>query len=257
MSRRQQDGSFSGISAKFARNIYATSKGRLRMAVLQQQLAGLIESPQPLRVLDIGAGQGQFNSYFAQHGHTVIHTDIAADMIAAAKQHHQQLGVADAYQYWQASLYDLPDLLQQQFDVVLCHAVLEWLVQPAQAIAVLRQLLAADGQLSLMFYNRDAKLFANMVYGNFAYVSDDLTVKKTVRLSPQNPIDPTAVDSWLAAQQLQVIQRTGVRCFHDYLRDKTDQQRFDELLALELRYCQHPTFQPLGRYQHWLIQHQQ
>jgi S-adenosylmethionine-dependent methyltransferase len=30
----------------------------------------------------------------------------------------------------QGALHDLPDQLHQRFDVIVCHAVLEWLAEP-------------------------------------------------------------------------------------------------------------------------------
>ncbi|SPW28976.1 putative S-adenosyl-L-methionine-dependent methyltransferase [Edwardsiella tarda] len=42
-----------------------------------------------------------------------------------------------------------------------------------------------------------------------------------------------------------------MRVFHDYLRDKSQQEgAFDDLLALEQRYCRQEPFVSLGRYIH-------
>lgn len=250
------DTSFQGITSKFSKNIYATSKGRIRLAVLARDLKPLLEQPTttPMRILDIGAGLGQVNHWFAAAGHQVMHTDIAAEMVAQAAQVHQQAGLGEQYQYLCAALQDLPTHLgEQKYDLVICHAVLEWLQDPQAAIAILKGFLSADGCLSLMFYNRDAKLFANTIYGNFDYVQNDLQVKKKVRLSPQQPIRPADMDAWLAAEQLQVLGKTGVRCFHDYLREPQRDQNADALLELELKYNREAPYQAMGRYQHWLI----
>ncbi len=53
------------------------------------------------------------------------------------------------------------------FDLVLCHAVLEWLAQPQQALHKLFGLIRPGGHLSLMFYNRDALIFRNLIRGNW------------------------------------------------------------------------------------------
>lgn len=257
MSQREsKDRSFNGMSDKFARNIYATAKGMIRLAVLQRDLQALIDSPTQLKVLDIGAGLGQLSQAFAAAGHHVTHTDIAADMVQGAEQAHRAAGLQQQYRYLVASLQQLPQqLADEKFDLVLCHAVLEWLVEPAAALALCKQFMSAHGRLSLMFYNRDAKLLANVIYGNFDYVNDDLQVKKKVKLSPQQPLAPGQVAEWLTLIGLEPLQQTGVRCFHDYLRHRADQQRYDELLALELRFNQQAPFNQIGRYLHWLIRH--
>ncbi|KXS34655.1 MAG: SAM-dependent methyltransferase [Idiomarina sp. T82-3] len=253
MNKKQARGDFTGISQKFARNIYGSTKGRLRMAVLKRDLAPFIDGPKRT-ILDVGAGLGQVNEWFLTKGHAVIHTDIAADMVEEAQQNHEQLGLTRRAQYIVAPLEALTaQLPDQQFSLVLCHAVLEWVEDGEQAIQCLSQLLKPGGTLSLMFYNRDAQLMANAVYGNFDYIARGLKVKKTVRLSPQQPRRPQDVEKWLTEAGLQVDTKTGVRCFHDYLREVEHQQRYDELLDLEMEYNQQSPFRELGRYQHWLI----
>lgn len=255
--QRRKDTSFDGRTQKFSKNIYATTKGKLRLAVLERDLQPLFElaKQRTLKILDVGGGLGQLSMRFAELGCEITHTDISDEIVAAAQQAHQQAGVAECYHYLVAPLQELPEKLQQTYDVVLCHAVLEWLVEPQAALKTLKQLMAPTGQLSLMFYNRDAKILANIIFGNFDYVQADLTVKKTVRMSPQQPLSPPEVENWLADEQLRVVTKTGVRCFHDYLRNRDDQQRFDELLALELKYNRQAPFVDIGRYLHWQIQH--
>lgn len=224
------------------------------MAVLKRDLQSLIDGPKRT-ILDVGAGLGQVNEWFLSQGHHVIHSDISLEMVQEAQQRHEQLGLGRFSQYIAAPLNELPEHLpDQQFSLILCHAMLEWIDDGEQAVRQLSALLKPGGVLSLMFYNRNAKIMANAVYGNFDYIARGLKVKKTVRLSPQTPHDPQQVEHWLTTAGLHITQQTGVRCFHDYLRDINDQQRFDELLELELAYNQRSPFKELGRYQHWLIE---
>ncbi|NQZ04500.1 methyltransferase domain-containing protein [Idiomarina sp.] len=253
MKKQQSRGNFTGISKKFARNIYGSTKGRLRMAVLKRDLAPFIDGPKRT-VLDVGAGLGQVNEWFLAKGHAVIHTDIAQDMVMEAQQNHEQLGLTRRAQYMVTPLEELATQLpDQQFSLILCHAVLEWVDDGKAALHHLAKLLKLGGTLSLMFYNRDAQLMANAVYGNFDYIARGLQVKKTVRLSPQQPRRPQDVEQWITEAKLCIESKTGVRCFHDYLREVEHQQRYDELLDLEMEYNQQSPFRELGRYQHWLI----
>lgn len=252
--KRQQRGDFSGISRKFSKSIYDTTKGKLRMEVLRRDLAPLL-AIEPCRVLDIGAGLGQVNQWFQEKRFSVVHSDLSAEMVEEAKLRHIAAGLGEQCEYVSASLAELVSRQPlTQYDIVLCHAVLEWLPDTELAIKQMAALLKPGGQLSLMFYNHHAQLFANAIYGNFDYIERGLKVKKTVRLSPQNPAVPEEVDQWLQREGLIVRQKTGVRCFHDYLRNIEHQQRFDELLALEMKYNQMSPYRELGRYQHWLIE---
>lgn len=49
---------FDRIGAHFLKNIYATAKGRIRLAVLQRDLAPLL-SENPIEILDIGGGTNE------------------------------------------------------------------------------------------------------------------------------------------------------------------------------------------------------
>ncbi|WP_416146210.1 methyltransferase, partial [Pseudomonas aeruginosa] len=57
--------------------------------------------------------------------------------------------------------------LTEPYDLVLCHAVLEWLAEPHAILPVLHQLCAPGGWLSLAFYNRDALIYRNLLKGHF------------------------------------------------------------------------------------------
>ncbi len=251
---KKTDRSFDGIAAKFARNIYSSSKGALRQAVLLRDLLELPQLQQPCRLLDVGAGQGQLALALAARGHSVHLTDISADMLAMARQ-QAELAQFSQLSFEQIGLAELAMSTPTVYPLVLCHAMLEWLAEPELALAQLRQLVAPGGVLSLMFYNKDAKRFANMVFGNFDYVAADLQVKKKVSLNPQQPLVPQDVLRWCQQAGFSLLGKTGVRCFHDYLRDRSLQQsHFDQLLALELQFNRQEPYASLGRYQHLLLQ---
>ena len=69
-----QDRNFDDIAEKFSRNIYGTTKGQLRQAILWQDLDRVLAEmgPQKLRVLDAGGGEGQTAIKMAERGHQVI-----------------------------------------------------------------------------------------------------------------------------------------------------------------------------------------
>ncbi|MGI5308973.1 methyltransferase domain-containing protein [Rheinheimera sp. WS51] len=253
-TNNKQDRNFDNIAAKFGRNIYDTTKGKIRQHVLMRDLQQLELLQQPCHILDVGAGQGQIALQLAALGHSVLLTDISSEMLAIAKQHAQSLQISNV-QFEQVSLAHLVQKEQSGYKLVLCHAMLEWLSEPQAAIAQLSQLLSPGGILSLMFYNKDAKRLSNIIYGNFDYVVADMQVKKKVPLSPQHPLQPEEVLSWCKQAGLNLIAKTGVRCFHDYLRNLSQQQsHFEQLLALELQYNRQEPYASLGRYQHLILQ---
>lgn len=249
------DRNFDNLAGRFSQNIYHTSKGKIRQAVLMRDLLELPLLSQPCQILDVGGGQGQIALKLAALGHRLCLTDISSDMLQIAQQQAAELGLTDQLQVLHSPLQQLSQVLpDKHYPLVLCHAVLEWLANPANAIQQLKQWVAPGGILSLMFYNKDAHRFSNILYGNFDYVKADMRAKKPVRLNPQQPLVSADVQAWCQQAGFTLLAKTGVRCFHDYLRDRTQQQsHYHELEALELQYNRQEPYASLGRYTHFLL----
>ncbi|CCQ09964.1 S-adenosylmethionine-dependent methyltransferase Functionally Coupled to the MukBEF Chromosome Partitioning Mechanism [Pseudoalteromonas luteoviolacea B = ATCC 29581] len=249
-----RDRSFDSISNKFSKNIYGTAKGKIREAVLRRDLTEHITwlgKDKSKRILDVGGGQGQLALFLAAQGHHVTLIDISSEMLGEARKTADMLGLSEQLTTIHASIHELPVLALGHFDLVMCHAVLEWLVEQQKALAALKDCLAEEGKLSLMYYNQEAQRFANVIYGNFDYVQKDLKVKKKVSLNPNQPLSAIQVATWLNELSLNIIDKTGVRCFHDYMRNLTKaNESFEELLALELKYNRQEPYASLGRYTH-------
>jgi len=249
------DRNFDNLASRFSQNIYNTTKGQIRQAVLMRDLLELPQLAHPCAVLDVGGGQGQLALKLAALGHQVLLTDISNEMLEHAKVQAAAQGLSSQLTVVHSPLQHLAEhLVDKQYPIVLCHAVLEWLAEPAVAIRQLQQWVAPGGVLSLMFYNKDAHRLSNIIYGNFDYVKADLRAKKPVRLNPQHPLVPAEVLSWCQQAGFTLLGKTGVRCFHDYLRDRSQQQsHYAELEALELQYNRQEPYASLGRYTHFLL----
>lgn len=248
-----QDRNFDDIADKFARNIYGTTKGAIRQAVLWQDMTTLLARlPQrPLRVLDAGGGEGLMACQLAALGHQVLLCDLSGEMIQRAQLAAEAKGVSQNMQFIQSSAQDIGQHLEQPVDLVLFHAVLEWVEQPQQVLQILVDCLTPGGALSLMFYNYNGLLMRNVVLGNFGYIDAGMPKRKKRSLSPNHPLDPQQVYRWIEDLGMQIGGKTGIRVFHDYMQNKQQQiQNFDDILALELRYCRQEPFVSLGRYIH-------
>ena len=65
------DRNFDDISHKFAKNIYGTNKGKIREAIVWQELENILArypTNKPLTILDAGGGQGQIACRLAKLG---------------------------------------------------------------------------------------------------------------------------------------------------------------------------------------------
>lgn len=248
-----QDRNFDDIAEKFSRNIYGTTKGLLRQAILWQDLDILLAEMNdgPLHVLDAGGGEGQTAIRMAQLGHHVTLCDVSQEMLKRAQAAAEEKGVSGNMHFVHCAVQDIAQHLASPVDLILFHAVLEWVADPVAVLQKLWTVLRSGGALSLMFYNADGLLMHNMVAGNFDYVQVGMPKRKKRTLSPDHPRAPAEVYRWLEQIGWQITGKTGVRVFHDYLRDKTQQQRsFEMLLELETRYCRQEPYISLGRYIH-------
>ncbi|MBY5979519.1 methyltransferase domain-containing protein [Ferrimonas balearica] len=252
------DTNFDGRARKFADNIYGTSKGQVREAVLWHQLQHrfLPRLGQGDRVLDAGGGQGQMARRVAAAGYPVLLNDLSAEMLSMARQRADEAGLASRFQYQQGAIQQLPQQIAHPYQGVVCHAVLEWASDPQAVLAALAQCLAPGGVLSLAFFNHLGAEFHNLVAGNFDNLGEAMTNRKTrrVRMVPHSPLRNEQVIEWLETLGLQVEHQCGVRVIHDYLRDKSLQQsQLERLIELELAYCERVPYRDMGRYTHLLV----
>lgn len=245
------DQNFDTLSQKFTRNIYGTVKGQIRVAVLIRDLEQHCALTQrKLRILDAGGGFGYLSQQLAAMGHEVTLCDISKQLLEKARDDIQKKPKKISLQLLHCAIQDLPNELGQ-FDLVLCHAVLEWLDNGQETLYKLRQFIRPGGYFSLMFYNIEAQRFHALVCGNFSYIKNGLKAKKTVRLTPQHPYALPTIKQWFQKWQLTTLQTSGVRVIHDYLKAGAKKQFNDsELIEMELKYSTHPAYIELGRYIH-------
>ncbi|GGW88225.1 methyltransferase [Alteromonas halophila] len=245
----KSDQIFDGLADKFAANIYGTTKGRLRHQLLCEALEPWLPET-PARILEIGGGTGVMAHFLAQHGHNVVLTDASEDVLVHAKE---LLSDTAGVTIRHARLQDSHDI--HRYDMLVCHAVLEWLDNPMEAIAFMAGEMQKGSLLSLSFFNRDALLFGNALYGNFDYIEQGMQVKKKVRLNPHNPLPVQPVIEACEQAGLTVRAKTGIRCFHDYLKDRDMQtSHYEQLLALERTHNQRHPYLWLGKYFHLMLE---
>ena len=251
-----QDRNFDDIADKFARRIYGSLKGEIRLAVLQRDFDEVlpeIAGERPLRVLDAGGGVGHFAVGLAARGHRIVHCDISARMLEKARAHYAARAPEAEVTFIHAPIQSLPERAMAPFDLILCHAVVEWLAQPREALARLLTLLRPGGLMSTLFYNRYSLMMLYLMRGCFdKAVSGELGGGGN-SLTPTNPQTPEAVLGWFEQWGHETLCHSGVRCFHDYVAAKRrDDLPREEMLAAELKISRIEAFRSTARYIHLL-----
>ena len=252
------DRNFDGIAQRFARNIYDSPKGRLRLELCWRELeqrCPVILGPEPLQVWDAGGGLGQIAAKLAARGHEVLLNDLSAEMLAMAEQQLALQAPAGRVTLRQEAIQTLAaePANFQRFDLVLCHAVLEWVQEPRALIAGLFDCLRPGGQLSLMFYNLNALVLVNMSKGNLYKLRDEDFAGHPGGLTPPAPRRPQDVIADLEGLGMEIVARRGLRLSYDLLPRRLRAERsLEDLLEIDWQYGDREPFWALGRYVHLL-----
>ena len=148
------DRNFDDLTKLFQNNIYGTPKGQLRLYALREDFAKCeIGSKGPLTILDAGGGMGQFSSELAAKGHQIELCDISNEMLEGARSIFIEQGLESQINLTQCGIQDIPQKFEQQFDLVMNHAVLEWLLDPPETLETPFAQLKPGGRLSFILFN--------------------------------------------------------------------------------------------------------
>ncbi|MDO8937643.1 MAG: methyltransferase domain-containing protein [Methylicorpusculum sp.] len=249
-----KDRNFDQLIDKFDRKIYQTAKGEWRLKLLKEDLTPFYDASDALTIWDAGCGFAQISLWLAKRGHHLTLCDVSEKMLERAREAFVNEDVAAGFYVESAQTLALK---LPQFDVILFHAVLEWLANPLPTLQTVIEQVKPGGHLSLLFYNRNTMVFGNVLKGGWRWknVLDDSYLGKGSKLTPPNPQYPHDVIDFLENNHFKIITHTGLRVFHDYLNHETlAQSNADELFELESRYCRQPTFRDMGRYVHLVAQ---
>ncbi len=256
------DRSFDTIADHFEKKVYGGLKGEIRLAVLRRDIVEYSTQMsealgRPLRILDVGAGLAQIAIELATQGHSVVINDISANMLEKAKANAEQIDQALDITWYVCPYQALAEKLTKEvdkFDLILSHALLEWLAEPAAVMDFFDQYLTDDGALSLCFYNPASFDYRNLIMGNFNLLDNtDYKADNKKSLTPNHPVAKEEVESWLKAHDYQTVRSSGLRVFHDYAPLKRGGHNDpDAVIRMELRYSQLEPYKWLGRYLHIL-----
>ncbi|MBB3107299.1 S-adenosylmethionine-dependent methyltransferase [Psychrobacter luti] len=266
------DRSFDAIADHFEKKVYGGLKGDIRLAVLRRDIFAYCTQMReiigrPLRILDVGAGLAQIAIELAIQGHELIINDISSNMLEKAQANAAQCGESNqdnaklAINWYVCPYQELEEKLAsntEKFDLIMCHALLEWLAEPVAVMDFFNQHLTENGALSLCFYNPASFDYRNLIMGNFNLLDNtEYKADNKKSLTPNHPVAKEEVESWLEAHHYQTILASGLRVFHDYSPLKRGGHNDPEaVIRMELRYSQLEPYKWLGRYLHILATRQ-
>ncbi|WP_394152746.1 tRNA uridine 5-oxyacetic acid(34) methyltransferase CmoM [Vibrio maritimus] len=251
-----QDRNFDDIAHKFAKNIYGSEKGEIRQTIvwedLTQALAELDDTKKTLKVLDAGGGLGQVSQRIAERGHHITLCDLSSEMLKLAKAEVEKNGLLSQYRWIHSPVQDIAEHMEQEVDLTLFHAVMEWLADPKPALEAVLQQVKPGGIASVMFYNHHGLVFKNVICGNIPHVLDGMPHRKRFKLQPQKGLKPEDVYQWIEEAGFEICGKSGIRSFSDYIGNMQYMGDYtaEDVLKLEQQLCRQEPYLSMGRYIH-------
>lgn len=256
-----QDRNFDDIAHKFAKNIYGSDKGEIRQHIVWEDLLTIMSTLESnrLHVLDAGGGLAQMSQKLAALGHHVTLCDLSSEMLQLAEQDIVKNGLREQYRLIHTPVQSIGEHLDEPVDLVMFHAVMEWLADPKSALEILLSQVKPGGMASIMFYNYHGLVFKNAICGNIPHVLKGMPHRKRFKLQPQKGLKPEEVYQWISDAGFTLCGKSGIRAFSDYIGNMKNMgdYQFDDVLALERQFCRQEPYVSLGRYIHVWAQKRQ
>jgi S-adenosylmethionine-dependent methyltransferase len=210
-----------------------------------------------LDVLDAGGGTGGLAVPLAELGHRVTVVDSSPDALAGLERRAAEAGVR--VRALQGDADGLPGVVgPDSADLVLCHSVLEYVDDPAAAMASVASTVRPGGAVSVLAANQVAAVLHRALAGHFEDARRLLSSGQG-RWGEHDPMPRRFTSGMLAeliaGAGLRVGEVHGVRVFADLVPSgmiDTERGAVEELVALERAVAMHPVLKDVATQLHAL-----
>jgi S-adenosylmethionine-dependent methyltransferase len=154
---------------------------------------------QALDIVDVGGGTGGLAVPFASLGHNVTVVDPSPDALAAAQRRAAEAGARLASVQGDAASLDSVAGVAAA-DLVICHNVLEYVDDPADAMSAIARVLRPSAVVSVLASNAVAAVLHRALAGRFAEARQLLTASV-----------PAAPRRFTLPELIALIENAGLR----------------------------------------------
>ncbi len=201
------------------------------------------------KILDFGSGFGVTANHLAK-----------SNDVTAVEPNEEMLEhriCENAYKQMVGSIDALRELPDENFDVILCHNVLEYVENRAEIIAEFHRLLKKGGVLSIVKHNKDGKIMHKAVFEN--NVEEALSLLAGEKAVSQNfgTIDEYETEELLEymADRFTLEKVGGIRTFFGIQPNsfKGEPDWEDSMFELECAVEANPVYANVAFFQHLIF----
>ena len=152
-------------TAKNFAQYHKSAASRLRYEQAQRNLEELHRLSGPLRILDAAGGNGLNTEFLLALGHTVTLLDANPEMLQQAQERMARRNLLERFEMVEGTLEAAPQLLPEgEFDLILCHHVLEYTDASPQILKGFAELAVDRGELSLITLNPVSEVIRAVIF---------------------------------------------------------------------------------------------
>ena len=209
----------------------------------------------PLRILDAGGGNGLDSLALARMNHQIDIVDISQQMLDDARANAALAGVTDRLSIHAMDILNIGSKFSEnEFDIVLCHNVIQFIDEVKPLLEALKLVLKPGGFMSLITTNQYSLPY------QAAFLEQDLD--KAYDLLDQSDqynsifdinvheYRPDEVIDWLTGMGLNLEKHYGIRCLYNYWGTnelKEDSVVYKKLKKLEMEFTERDPYKLTAR----------
>jgi len=206
-------------------------------------------------ILDAGGGNGYASIPLAQSGCRVVVADYSEAMVADGQKLVSELGLDECVSFVLTRLEDLPSVIyDQEFDVVLCHNVLQYVESIPVVVRSILSPLKSQGVVSIACLNRYSIAYHQ------AFLRGDLeAARSAIGVAETNTMFGVVARALAVEEMVDMLEGQGcavradygLRCMIDYWGDnerKAEPDTLAQLEELELALSPEYPYKLLARY---------
>ena len=133
--------------------IMKSVKGTIRTVLLAEHIATLTRANLRERIIDVGCGSAEVTCELMRRelARVTVLVDLSSEMLIEARRTAELVGVSAQCEFRQTDFGDvIPTYHFRPSDMMVCHAVLNWLVNPVDSLEVLFR-IAQESSASVSF----------------------------------------------------------------------------------------------------------